>query len=108
MNEYIEQKPNIYMEIMDNFEAAKSSFYEEKNAKMHDVELPFEFIQSMKGKCWEINEKNLEEKITEFPNGKSLEDLFDINFIPKPFEMTLGSYQIWLNEEDEVLEIDVL
>lgn len=59
IEEYMDKFPNIFMEIMDNFEAAKCSFFEDAHSNSHSVVLPFEFVQFAKRQKLEILENGI-------------------------------------------------
>ena len=65
-NKYIEEfktkKPNIWTQIMHNFQKSKKTFYQNTEAVRHNVRLPIEFIAFMQDK-FESNEQDLEEII---------------------------------------------
>eukprot|EP01083_Nonionella_stella_P305922 1069161_1 len=78
MNAFINEYPNIYMEIMDHFESAKCNFWGNNQCQSPEVTLPYEFVQFLHAKCKETNQI-LNDKIHHFTNGKSLESLFFVS-----------------------------
>ena len=40
VKKFQEEEPNVYVEIINNFQQAKATFYDESDAKTHNVELP--------------------------------------------------------------------
>ena len=58
INEYKEKAPGKYVEIIENFQYAKCTFYEDnKDKKCHDIEIPFEFLCFLEEKCDAIKTK---------------------------------------------------
>eukprot|EP01083_Nonionella_stella_P010191 29118_1 len=57
LNEFQSDSPNVFVEMMDNFESAKHSLYEHKSCDAHDVELPFEFVQFLHEKQCDLETK---------------------------------------------------
>ena len=49
MNEFKTESPNIFVNIIDNFKIAKSTF-DESNPDSHQVQLPYEFVQFLQEK----------------------------------------------------------
>eukprot|EP01084_Bolivina_argentea_P253452 425724_1 len=44
INEFNEKRPDIYTELLDNFQNAKAVFYENQGKTAYNVMLPYDFI----------------------------------------------------------------
>eukprot|EP01083_Nonionella_stella_P018204 50834_1 len=49
--DFKKESPNVYLEIIDNFQIAKCKFYRKKKAETHEVELPYPFVQYLHAQC---------------------------------------------------------
>eukprot|EP01083_Nonionella_stella_P242864 846798_1 len=47
MEQFKSELPNVYVEIIDNFQIAKERFYMNEEATVHSVQLPYELLQFM-------------------------------------------------------------
>ena len=107
MNEFITESPNIYMEIIDNFQSAKTEFYQDIDAETHSVELPFEFVQFLHAKCKQHYKQDLYQKVEKFSNGKSLKQMFAKNENMFMDNNKKNDIDINMRLNEEWLEMDV-
>ena len=56
IHDFKREKAQIWIEMLDNFQSAKCSFYQDVSSKSHNVTLPMEFIVFMQDKLNESND----------------------------------------------------
>eukprot|EP01083_Nonionella_stella_P033071 90543_1 len=65
MDEYKREAPNDYVLIADHFQVAKKQFYENKEAKTHRTQVPFEFVQFLEERC-DTQNCEVEDKVHQY------------------------------------------
>eukprot|EP01084_Bolivina_argentea_P169678 294120_1 len=88
LDEFKQDSPTVYVDIMYHFQQAKSTFYADSEAFVHNIQIPFEFVQFLEEKCG-ANDTTPEIKIKSFSKST------------KYFRQLFSESDEKINDEDE-------
>eukprot|EP01083_Nonionella_stella_P100971 285585_1 len=105
ITEFQMESPNIYLEILNNFQTAKHLFFENSQNETHSIQLPYEFVQFLNDKLTEHN-TDFRTQITQFLSGKYIQSLLAQR--TKTDDVKEQQQILFhINSDEEILEMDV-
>ena len=87
LDEFKQESPNGYVEIINDFQAAKAIFYQNQEEMSHNVRLPAEFLSFIEEKLEEEQDESDDEDI-------EIEDIVKNYQIMGQAKLSIGSYGV--------------